>query len=342
MDTGPKNWKRFAERATALRHRHFFKTRGGLTILYTVFCICILVIFGIVLGFSREYEIHEELAGFPKKQIEKTINELERNAFFIGVGAAVVSASLSYFLAGLTLKPIKETIQNQERFIADASHELRTPISIIKTNLEVALLDREKLTREEALSCLESALDDVNRASRLINNLLTLVRSEKKISPDFSQLDISHLVVEIAAEIEKKALSKNINFIVEPTNMPPMVVYGNRDDLEEMFLNVLENAVTYTKPGGSVTLFIEKTSSGLIQFQFKDTGIGIAEDDLKDVFKPFFKGASSRLTQESRSHSGLGLTIVKEIVKKHKGSVEIKSKLGQGTTVKVLLPLVQS
>ncbi len=178
-------WKQFAEWVTGSKHNIFQRARLKLTGLYIGIIAVILIIFSLTLYYSLAKNIRDNFEGnFSDDQtqelvITKTTERLQTTIFFIDLIVLLASSGLSYFLAGKTLKPIRQAMEKQKQFTADASHELRTPLAVIQTNLEVALREKE-WDRGKRHALIASAIDEVKLMTKLTEDLLTLSKLEGK------------------------------------------------------------------------------------------------------------------------------------------------------------------
>ena len=247
----------------------------------------------------------------------------------------VTVALISYFISEITLSPIRHILRAQKRFIADASHELRTPLAIMKTNAEVALLDGARLDPHEAVSILKSTVEEIDRMSGIIENLLALSYYDNRFTEiPLSPVNLATMVTNITKRAESLALTKGVNMRVVYTD--PGAIKANPIAIEQLVINLLKNAVTYTPTEGQVNVSVTNRGD-IMELKIKDSGIGIPEKDLPFVFSPFYKAGQARTPHEKGS-SGLGLTIVRKIVERHKGSIYLNSKEGKGTTVSIFFP----
>ncbi|OGN16513.1 MAG: hypothetical protein A3C88_02930 [Candidatus Yanofskybacteria bacterium RIFCSPHIGHO2_02_FULL_50_12] len=252
---------------------------------------------------------------------------------------ALLLIAITFFIGGTTMTPIRRILRAQKRFIADASHELRTPLAIMKTNSEVALIDEAHLDPAEAAEALRSNLEEIDRMSKIIENLLSLSFYDNRVAEiPFMPINLSELIAHITEKAKSLAVRKSITLRL--LNTDPGMIFGNPVAIEQMAINLIKNAVTYTERGGTVSVSVTlKENNAQLEFKVKDTGIGIQEKDLPHVFSAFYKAGHSR-TQHEMESSGLGLTIVKKIVERHHGMIYINSKIGKGTTVSVTFPRI--
>jgi signal transduction histidine kinase len=239
---------------------------------------------------------------------------------------------LGFFLTNKTLKPIKASVQKQKRFIADASHELRTPTAVIISGLEVTL-GNKKLDFMSAKKTLENTLEEMREFSKLSNNLLDISKYDSKTNIRHEFLSINKLALAVAEKSKILASVKNINFEIKILEKP-IIIKGNEFELGRVFYNILDNAVKYTPVGGTIVIS-DKTSINKYLLTISDTGIGIPAKIVPKIFDPFFREGASRTTDGA----GLGLTLVKRIIDNHKGNISINSEVNKGTSVQISLPL---
>jgi signal transduction histidine kinase len=247
-----------------------------------------------------------------------------------------IISGVMYLLANSTLRPINEMIQLQKRFISNASHELRTPLTVMKMQSEVALRMKNQLSKEEIENILVGNISEINHISEIINTLLHIsnsVNSSKNIV--MKKLSLSESIIRVLKSTALFASSKDISISFESSNN--FTINGNAAALDGVLTNVIQNAIFYTNQGGFVA--IETCASGNeCQIKVTDTGIGIPEHDLPYIFTPFFRGNDSRAHRPQGS--GLGLTLVKELVLMQKGRIVVESEVGKGTSVDIFFPRV--
>ena len=239
-----------------------------------------------------------------------------------------------YFLAGMSLKPIKEMIDEQHRFITDASHELRTPLTVLRSEIEVSLRDKN-ITVTEARKILESNLEEVNNLQILTDNLLELASYQQKAMRDsFKTVHINDIMTEAVKAVHKTAKQKEITINNEMTDQ---FVKGNEVSLVRLFVILLDNAIKYSPEKSTVTIS-EKKTDGHVRITVADQGIGIDAKDISKVFHRFYRSNSARSKTQASGY-GLGLSIAKKIVENHDGSIRVESEKDKGTTFTVSLPV---
>jgi signal transduction histidine kinase len=323
----------------------FFRTTCNVIILQIGFAFIIII--SIAIGFNYLYNdilatllsgLNEGLrfpGAVPETSglIAQNIEYIRTKGFVLTATAiAAITIALGYIIARITLRPARNTLSSQKQFIGNIAHELRTPLAIIKTNIEVGLIDDDMTEKQKKI--FQSNLEELDRISDIINNLLSfnaLLRPEKM---DFENVDLGDVVTETLKKLANLSDLKEQDIIVKKGEF--RVVHGNRIALEQITMNLLKNAIAYTPSHGSITITITPDYRNFIELRVQDTGMGIARKDLFHVFEPFYRSDRSR----ARRHggSGLGLTIVSELVKMHRGKITLQSIPQKGTTVIVSLP----
>lgn len=230
-----------------------------------------------------------------------------------------------------TMDRLEHIIESQRRFLADVSHELRTPMTIIKGNVE--LMRRFGEADDESLNTIESQTD---RLTRLVNSLLLLEQVESgQVEIKKSAVNMADLFLEVFQELVLIAEYRKQRMQVSEIDLA--VVAGNRDQLKQVLLNLVSNAINYTPDGGDIQLSLKK--EGLhVRITIRDSGPGIPQEDIPHLFERFYRGEKSR-TRESSSGFGLGLSIAYWIVRNHNGRIEVNSTIGAGTEFIIYLPL---
>jgi heavy metal sensor kinase len=227
---------------------------------------------------------------------------------------------------------LESSFTQMRQFSSDASHELRTPLTVLKGQSELALgKERKPKEYQEVIS---SNLEEVQYMSKVLEDLFLLSKSdENQIALDCESVDLKSLIEEVCKHAEIIASEKNIKIVI--AYLEGLQVYGDPVRLRQMVWNVVVNGIKYTQQGGEVKISVRgKGDAVLIIIQ--DNGIGISDEDLPLVFNRFYRVDKARSRQEGGT--GLGLSICKFIVGAHKGSINLKSKLGEGTKFKIALP----
>ena len=277
----------------------------------------------------------------PPGEIElfiEDINDAKERVFLILFYTNIVILSISalsgWLLAGKTLEPIEATVEEQKRFISDASHELKTPLTALKTSIEVALRDK-KLNLKAAKETLNENLDDIEQLKNLANDLLSLTRYEHNGNGlIYEKLDFKDVFEKVNKIFSLLSKEKNIKVTFLTKNA---IFKGHKESIEKMFSILLDNAIKYTEKNGSVTLATIKNGNN-ISLTIKDTGVGISKTDLPHIFDRFYRVDPSR-SKVNVTGFGLGLSIAKRIVEIHKGSIFVSSAVGKGTSFTITLPI---
>ncbi|MEH2369626.1 sensor histidine kinase [Nostoc sp.] len=292
----------------------------------------------------------------------------------LGIGLMVLSVGASgWFLSGKAMEPVGESYQRLKQFTADASHELRSPITLIQTNVQVALADLD-LAETETTSSLQyrQQLKVVERLTqrlgKLVNDLLFLARQDSGISKDtFSPCPLDALLIEVVEEqqllVPEKEITLSLDLIDPPISetSPELLenwftLVGNWDQLVRLFTNLIANALHYTPAGGRVKVELARieginrvsglrNTSAQLQVKVSDTGVGIPAEALPRLFDRFYRVDPARTHRTgntataSATGSGLGLAIAQAIVEHHHGHIQVESTQGIGTTFTITLPI---
>ena len=225
--------------------------------------------------------------------------------------------------------------KEQQQFIADVSHELRTPLTVMRGSLEVAL--EEDRTPEEYREAMGNALLEIRHLTRLSQNLLFLARGQAgRVTLSFANVDLVRFLAEVTQNLGPAIADRELDLSLKLPEEPALA-FIDSDRMQQVMHNLLENAIRYTEPGGKIAVRLSR-SPAEVRIEVSDTGIGIPEANLPYVFERFYR--SDRARRAHPGGSGLGLSIVKWIVEAHKGQVEVASRLNEGTTFTVRLPLV--
>lgn len=231
------------------------------------------------------------------------------------------------------LQRLDSAFESQKQFIQDASHELRTPIAIAQTNIEVLEMDRQATVKDyrHLMDVIKLSLERMNG----VNDSLLLLSESAPAKAKWSKVDISSLMSEVQAEADMEAKVSSISLELKLAE-ESLAVKGDATHLKQAVINLVDNAIKYNHPNGSVKLSAQLDGDNVV-IQVEDTGTGIAPQDLSHVFDRFYRVEKSR--SRDKGGSGLGLSIAKKIVEDHGGTVSVESVLGSGSTFRILLPV---
>ncbi|NJR40445.1 MAG: HAMP domain-containing histidine kinase [Leptolyngbyaceae cyanobacterium CSU_1_4] len=285
---------------------------------------------GQVLGYLR--------VSHPWFEVTKPTRQLIRD-LGLGLGLMTVAVgAIGWFLSGLAMAPVHDSYQRLRQFTADASHELRNPIAVIQTNVQVALADPDPHLQQDQLRVIERL---TRRLGRLVDDLLFLARQDSGItSLQLDEVRLDELLKDVIEEQESIATEKGLALSLQLPEPSGELVQGDRNQLSRLLTNLISNAVQYTPLGGTVEVTLQRKIQNVPhwQIQVKDTGIGIPAEALPQVFDRFYRVDPARSGGKGRSETGLGLAIAKVIVENHQGHIQVDSVVQQGTTFTVLLP----
>ncbi len=243
---------------------------------------------------------------------------------------ARLAATLNAMLARL-----EQSFSGLRRFTADASHELKTPLTVLRANIERAMSSGPRST--EGLVALEEALQETARMADLVESLLTLARADEgRFDLHRQPVALRPLVIDVAETAQILGEEAGLKVMVAP--LEEATVMGDALRLRQLFLNLVTNAVKYTPRGGRVELSLVRRASS-VEFAVRDSGSGIAGADLPYVFDRFWRADRARSRSADRGGVGLGLAISQYIAHAHGGSITVSSRLGRGSTFTVSIPL---
>ena len=234
------------------------------------------------------------------------------------------------------LDRLQKASESQRSFVDSAAHELQTPLTVLQGNLEVSL--QKMRTADEYREALITNLEQVERLMALTKSLLTLARFAGDRPPvRLAPLALEPVLRELIEDLVPLADDRTIRLTFE--SEPVLLVQGDEQKLKQLFINLLDNALRYTDPGGAVVVRLSGTPEE-VRVAVQDTGHGIDAAHLPHLFERFYRVDHSRTRDVGGT--GLGLSIVKEIADSHKGSITVKSELGKGSTFKLVLPAIKN
>lgn len=229
------------------------------------------------------------------------------------------------------LDRLSASFKREQQFIGDMAHELTTPLATLKNSFEVVL--SRKRDQKEYKNLTKNALQDVDRLNAIIKDILDLAWSEADTTKHLeTSFDLSDLVEELREIVSTMAREKKIQVIGKTDSS--ISIWGDKDKIFRAIFNISENAIKYTPKNSTVEINLLKQADHAL-LRVRDSGPGIPETEQSQVFNRFYRGTKTKET----SGTGLGLSIANSIIKAHRGAIDVKSKIGQGTEFRIILPL---
>lgn len=328
---------------------------------------------------TERLEVGRQVLGYlrvshPWFEVTKPSHQL---IFDLAGGSALMLLSVAasgWFLSGKAMEPVRESYQRLKQFTADASHELRSPITLIQTNVQVALSELDLAESNDLIDNnyrqqLKIIERLTKRLGKLVNDLLFLARQDSGIDKNtFSLCPLDALLIELVEEQQLLATEKNISLtleLIEPSITEKnsellddwFTLRGNWEQLMRLFTNLIGNALQYTDSSGKVSIELSRIESmhrisGLrnhyphLQVKVRDSGVGIPPEALPQLFNRFYRADPARTHNTANKQvavhtgSGLGLAIAQAIVEYHQGQIQVESTIDRGTTFTIYLPLI--
>ncbi len=229
---------------------------------------------------------------------------------------------------------LERAFKRVTQFTADASHELRTPVALMRTRTEIAL--RKERSEADYRETIVRIHQELERTSALIENLMTLARADSgSEAMQVASTNLNEVLLEISEAARLLAQGKSIHY---EQRLPetPLHVKGNAPSLRRLFLILIDNAVKYTPREGRISVVLD-ASDGAAVTEIRDTGVGISPSDLPHIFERFYRADASR--SRGSGGTGLGLSIAQWVVEAHQGKISVASKVGEGCVFRVQIPL---
>ena len=265
-----------------------------------------------------------------------TLQQLDRG---LGIGSFValgMSAFGVLWLNRQAMRPIETSFDRLRQFTADASHELRNPIMAITSNAEVALRYPDGM-RIDDKETLETIMNAAEQMAHLTQDLLLLTRLDQQLPIERVPVDLSKLLADLVRLYQPQAQQNTIK--IQTQIAPQLSLTGHAPHLIQAFTNLLQNALRYTPPNGTVTVSSQQTIEG-VRVTIQDTGIGIAPENISKIFDRFWRVDQAR--NAASGGSGLGLSIAQAIIRSHNGTITVRSQPGEGSSFTVHLPINSS
>ena len=267
--------------------------------------------------------------------ISDTSAELDQINLMILIGMVIFSTLTGVIAAHITLVPTRDEFAQRKKFITAVAHELRTPLAVLRTANEVALYDAPEGSPWRTL--VSENIDEIRRMSNILNNLVVFSRVGAEESLYFESVHVHEIIDIVINKLTSFAQKRKVTLAYTPDHTP--YIFANKTAIEQIIYNLVKNAIIYSKDEGGVVTIKTAPYSKFLAVSVSDTGIGMSKKDIRHIFEPFY-----RVNPDS-THvpgTGLGLSLVFEIMKLHKGIITVQSELGVGTTFTLQLPLQES
>lgn len=282
---------------------------------------------------SRNMDILDQLLLEQDDVFEAAKSRLQANLILINLIILITGGLLSYYLARRTLKPIEDVHEAQSRFTADASHELRTPIAAMRLENEISLMDK-KLTLKQAKEQLQSNIEELDKLTALSEGLLQLAQLDNdRLSKN--NIEVVSIVKDAIRRVSNEADQKNQ--IIKTKKIDKGTINVNEPAVTEALVTLLDNAIKYSVEKSEV-IVSTKRSNSMLNILVTDTGIGIDDKDLENIFDRFYRADNSR-TNSNLNGYGIGLSIAKAVADSHGGSISVESKPKKGSTFTLSFPV---
>ncbi|MCA9323561.1 HAMP domain-containing histidine kinase [Candidatus Saccharibacteria bacterium] len=278
--------------------------------------------------FLQQYLDQQDMNAVLAKQ------RLKSNLISLNLLIFIIGGLLSYYLARRSLKPIEEAHDAQSRFISDASHELRTPITAMRAETELTLTE-PKLTLAQAKKQLESNIEELDKLTQLSEGILNLSRLENN-SVELTEVDFAEIVHAAVERVLPHAEAKKQLIVVD--NLDQTKIQAQKTSLTEALVTILENAVKYS-PETTEIRVNSTVSDDSINLTIADQGVGMTKDEQKRIFDRFYRADQSR-TKNKVNGFGIGLSIAKATIEAHNGTISVTSTPKKGSTFTIQLPIL--
>jgi signal transduction histidine kinase len=297
------------------------------------------MLLGTVLGAAATFTVGLLLAGRalrPVSELTDTARSIARSRDFehrVQVRTRQDELGRMAITFNEMLASLEQAYAAQQRFVSDASHELRAPLTAIQGNLEL-LEDRPNLATSDRQEAVGEAAREARRMSTLVADLLALARADAGVSVRRERVELDRVLLETMGEARHLARGQRL----EVGALEPAIINGDTDRLKQLLLILIDNALKYTPAVGQITLGLRHRDA-IVEIAVEDTGIGIPEADLPHVFERFYRADPAR--SRDPGGTGLGLSIAQWIAHQHDGDIRLSSRVGSGTTAIVRLPAVR-
>ena len=333
--------KRFAASATPSKQSEFSRATWKLTSYYVVSTFFILLVSSTLIlvlfappesRLTFEPEIDEALIAHNEWSLFEFREHLVAVLAITDLLILIVVTIFAYFFAKRTLLPIEAVYERQKKFMSDVAHELRTPLSVMRAGSDVVLSNER--SPADYREYIQDVQDETARLANLTNQLLLLLRGENDVNLTKTEIDLAVLARHEIERFKPYATEHAVSLTIETQGS--VKLSADKERLVQLLQNLIKNAIDYNKAGGTVTVSVHDNGPE-VTLTVSDTGCGIDETAQKHIFERFYKSDSAR-THTTQSGAGLGLSIVKEIVTLHQGTIAVHSTPGSGTTITINFP----
>jgi signal transduction histidine kinase len=339
VETETDSWQQSAVSAISSRPDPFVRASARLAAFFVAAIALLLLVVSFALYFSFTANIRSNVEGnFATERaqnafVARTVDHMRAEILLVDGAVLVLVSGAGFLLARRTLRPIQRNLEAQKRFVSNASHDLRTPLAVIKANLEIA--QRYGAQADDRDVAVSSSLEEVDRMGRMVEDMLTLSRIDARQEElRFSVVDLSQLLARIVEKMQPLAAGEAVRLdLVADADLNALC---DADHVERALVNVVRNAVQHSPSGSTVEIGATRAHDR-VEVAIHDRGPGIDGDDLPHVFEPYYRAGEAR--SPGRGNSGLGLAITWWIVEQHGGTIDVSSAPGLGTAVMVSLPL---
>lgn len=250
----------------------------------------------------------------------------------------LIASGAGHYISGRAMIPIRQSFARQREFAADASHALRTPLSVLLASVDVVQTDEDSKMSGFSQQVLTDMKDEIHKMSNIVSDLLTLARSDAGVLKVLKErLDIRVVAQQIIRPLQTLAAEKKIALELE--GAPDLIIFADRERISQLLLILIDNAIKYTPPQGKVNVKLEAVNDygPKLKITVQDTGIGIAAEHQALIFERFYR--VDKIRSREAGGTGLGLAIAWWIVEAHGGVIEVKSEVEKGSIFTVLLPM---
>ncbi|MDR3595734.1 ATP-binding protein [Clostridium sp.] len=272
---------------------------------------------------------------FTDRSLEiNTLKSLLKTFIIVGIGSLIAFFSVSLYLANWAVRPIKKSWEQQRQFVADASHELKTPLTVILANTDIILSHKED-TINDQIKWINYIKTECERMTTLVNDLLFLAKTDaNKNEVIFSKVNFSDIIWNCVLPFESVAFEEEKK--IDNEIPPDIFINGDSNRLKQLIFILIDNAIKYSNEKGTITILLEKKQDK-VHLSVNNTGEPLPKEKITHLFERFYRVDESRARK--KDGYGLGLAIAKTIVDSHNGKILVKSSESEGTTFTVSFPL---